>query len=251
MNTKDYFDWDENGFDEEHKNRSLPPEYLYYGTTHHQYEQIQRSGYVSHMEKPKIQLTTDIPLEFPKIIKIKAQAMYYDGYDFKKSENNVWEVSNIPLKYVLNCSSKLSSRKSPSGALSVQKHYLKELFDRVRSGPASVFELVSASALRTIAQHNNIKNLMLEFDDTITDISLLAKLENLEVLFLGINDKIKDCSIISQLINLKILVIYNVCSNNIIIIDSDEFLKDLSKLEYSNFINVYIKNKYKDHSYVI
>ena len=65
MNTKDYFDWDENGFDEEHKNRSLPPEYLYYGTTHHQYEQIQRSGYISHMEKPKIQLTTDIPLEFP------------------------------------------------------------------------------------------------------------------------------------------------------------------------------------------
>lgn len=86
-----------------------PPEYLYHGTTTVALEKIMASGSVKKMKRHAVHLQEVEEKAWqsakrwhlvPVILKIDAKAMAADGYEFGVSENRVWCVEEVPMKYI-------------------------------------------------------------------------------------------------------------------------------------------------------
>ena len=87
-----------------------PPAYLYHGTTASAYEKIRNTGYISKMNRHAVHMTADESKAWqsasrwhtpsPIVLKIDAEKMANDGYTFGVSENEVWCISDVPLRYI-------------------------------------------------------------------------------------------------------------------------------------------------------
>lgn len=86
-----------------------PPQYLYHGTTLEAYEMIKETGYISKMERHAVHMQKykDKAWQSAKrwkkeavLLQIDSKKMYDDGYIFGISENEVWFVEKVPLKYI-------------------------------------------------------------------------------------------------------------------------------------------------------
>jgi putative RNA 2'-phosphotransferase len=88
-----------------------PPKSLYHGTSTYNYGLITKSGGLDKMKRLHVHLTDDImvassvgirysKMNKPIILEIDSDAMYADGYNFYLSENGVWLIDNVPLKYI-------------------------------------------------------------------------------------------------------------------------------------------------------
>ncbi len=88
-----------------------PPKYLYHGTTAYAYEKIKASGFISKMKRHAVHMTADESKAWqsanrwhtsrPVVLKIAAQVMANDGYAIGVTENDVWCVSDVPCRYIL------------------------------------------------------------------------------------------------------------------------------------------------------
>ena len=88
----------------------LPPEYLYHGTTVYAYEKIKACGFISKMNRHAVHMTADESkawqsacrwhTNMPLVLKIAASEMARDGYEFGCSDNEVWCISEVPLRYI-------------------------------------------------------------------------------------------------------------------------------------------------------
>ena len=85
-----------------------PPEFLYHGTTTKALSQIEHSGVLSKMKRHAVQLQSTMAKSWqsaerwgltPVIVEINAKKMFEDGYEFGRSENDVWCVDEVPTKY--------------------------------------------------------------------------------------------------------------------------------------------------------
>jgi putative RNA 2'-phosphotransferase len=88
-----------------------PPDKLYHGTTLSSYHKILESGYISKMKRHAVHTQADIHKAFqsakrwhsiPVVLEIDAKKMNDEGYEFGVSDNNVWCVEKVPVKYILN-----------------------------------------------------------------------------------------------------------------------------------------------------
>lgn len=86
-----------------------PPKVLYHGTPRRNAEKIEISG-LSRMQRQYVHLTENISTAYDVgaryhdqvvICVVDSGQMYKDGYDFYKSENNVWLTKSVPSKYLL------------------------------------------------------------------------------------------------------------------------------------------------------
>lgn len=87
-----------------------PPVYLYHGTTTVALEKIMKSGKISKMSRHAVHLQADIDKAWqsamrwkltPVILKIAAMDLYHNGGIFGKTENDVWCIEDIPVKYIV------------------------------------------------------------------------------------------------------------------------------------------------------
>lgn len=84
-----------------------PPEYLYHGTANTSLGMIFRDG-LKKMKRQHVHLSqsddtaTKVGSRHgkPVVLKVKAQEMKKDGFDFFLSANGVWLVDNVPVKYI-------------------------------------------------------------------------------------------------------------------------------------------------------
>lgn len=84
-----------------------PPEFLYHGTASHFVSDIMKQG-LKKMGRQHVHMSSTIETAInvgsrhgkPQVLKIKADEMYKYGYEFFKSENNVWLTDEIPVKYI-------------------------------------------------------------------------------------------------------------------------------------------------------
>ncbi|KIR03510.1 RNA:NAD 2'-phosphotransferase [Lachnospiraceae bacterium TWA4] len=84
------------------------PKYLYHGTTTIALEKIKASGEIKKMERHAVHLHTEKMAWqsakrwhlIPVVLKIDAEKMCNDGYQFGISENDVWCVEKIPIQYI-------------------------------------------------------------------------------------------------------------------------------------------------------
>lgn len=84
-----------------------PPEVLYHGTTASTVNAIVQTG-VQKMSRHHVHLSQDIATAMivgkrrgnPVVFEVNAAAMYQDGFEFFCSDNGVWLVDNIPVKYL-------------------------------------------------------------------------------------------------------------------------------------------------------
>ena len=87
-----------------------PPEYLYHGTNTDALKGIMTSGSINKMKRHAVHMQADISKAWqsaerwnnktPVVLKIAANDMYKEGYQFGVTENNVWCIENIPVKYI-------------------------------------------------------------------------------------------------------------------------------------------------------
>ena len=84
-----------------------PPDILYHGTAGHFLKSIEKDGinpmkrqFVHLSQSKEIALTIGKRHGKPIIICIDAKNMDEDGYKFYLSENNVWLVEKVPVKYI-------------------------------------------------------------------------------------------------------------------------------------------------------
>lgn len=89
-----------------------PPNILYHGTSLSSYEKIKNSNHIDKMQRQYVHLTDKIDTAYsvgkryskkdePIILRIDTNAMYNDGFVFKLSSNNVYQVDIIPIKYII------------------------------------------------------------------------------------------------------------------------------------------------------
>lgn len=87
--------------------KSKPPEFLYHGTVERFLDSISKQGLL-RMGREYVHLSDNIETAKnvgtrrgkPIILVINAEEMYNDGLEFYLSENNVWLVENVPVKYI-------------------------------------------------------------------------------------------------------------------------------------------------------
>lgn len=88
-----------------------PPQHLYHGTTVESYKKMKDSGYISKMKRHAVhmQALEEKAWQSAKrwhieavVLKIDARNMYKDGYIFGISENEVWLVEQVPMKYIID-----------------------------------------------------------------------------------------------------------------------------------------------------
>ena len=90
-----------------------PPEYLYHGTTENAYRKILESGFISKMGRHAVHMQAEREKalqsamrwkhEIPVVLKIDSAAMHTDGMMFGMSENGVWCSENVPVNYIVSC----------------------------------------------------------------------------------------------------------------------------------------------------
>lgn len=87
-----------------------PPAFLYHGTTTEAYQKIKESGYISKMKRHAVHMqslkekawqSAKRWKKVPLLLQIDAKKMYEDGYIFGVSENGVWFVKQVPVKYII------------------------------------------------------------------------------------------------------------------------------------------------------
>lgn len=87
-----------------------PPIYLYHGTTTTALEKIMKSGKISKMSRHDVHLQAKMNKAWqsairwkliPVVLKIAAKDMYHDGAVFGITENEVWCVETVPIKYIV------------------------------------------------------------------------------------------------------------------------------------------------------
>lgn len=84
-----------------------PPEYLIHGTAERFVETIKKQG-LKKMQRHHVHLSQSqvvaraVGARYgrPVLLTISAQDMFNDGFQFYKSENNVWLVDSVPEKYI-------------------------------------------------------------------------------------------------------------------------------------------------------
>ena len=84
-----------------------PPDILYHGTGEKYVESIERQGLI-RKNRLYVHLSNDIEIAEkvgkrhgkPVIYEIDCKKMIEDGIEFFKSENNVWLVESVPVKYL-------------------------------------------------------------------------------------------------------------------------------------------------------
>ena len=84
-----------------------PPAILFHGTAERNLELILSSG-LKKMQRHHVHLTEStetakkvgVRYGKPVLLKIKTEPMRRDGFDFYKSENNVWLVDEVPAQYI-------------------------------------------------------------------------------------------------------------------------------------------------------
>jgi putative RNA 2'-phosphotransferase len=84
-----------------------PPEYLYHGTANHFISSIMKDG-LHKMKRQHVHLsqTKETAVKVgsrhgkPTVLKVKSQEMKKDGFEFFLSDNGVWLVDNVPVKYI-------------------------------------------------------------------------------------------------------------------------------------------------------
>ena len=89
-----------------------PPKHLYHGTNTESLGKIEHSGYISRMKRHAVHLYEDESKVWqsaerwkgktPVVVKIDSEQMYKDGFVFGKSENAVWCVEEVPVKYIVD-----------------------------------------------------------------------------------------------------------------------------------------------------
>lgn len=86
-----------------------PPEILYHGTTAEAYEKIVQSGAVKKMGRHAVHLTANWELTWRAakrwhkeavVLEIETKPMVADGFLFGVTENDVWCVEEVPIKYI-------------------------------------------------------------------------------------------------------------------------------------------------------
>lgn len=86
-----------------------PPMYLYHGTTLEAWESIKLTGGLKKMERHAVHMQAEESKAWqsakrwhktPVVLKIWALEMHQDGYVFGKSDNDVWCIEHVPLKYI-------------------------------------------------------------------------------------------------------------------------------------------------------
>lgn len=86
---------------------ALPPEVLYHGTAKHFLESIRRDG-LKPGNRLHVHLSKDIPTALnvgkrhgePVVLTIDTKTMLEDGFVFYLSNNGVWLVDSVPIKYI-------------------------------------------------------------------------------------------------------------------------------------------------------
>lgn len=84
-----------------------PPEFLWHGTAHRFVESIMRVGLIKK-NRHHVHLTESLAVAKavgsrygqPVILKIAAQEMHQNGYEFFKTINNVWLVDNVASEFI-------------------------------------------------------------------------------------------------------------------------------------------------------
>ncbi|CAL2095746.1 RNA 2'-phosphotransferase [Tenacibaculum sp. 190524A02b] len=84
-----------------------PPPFLYHGTVAKFMDSIRENG-LQKMSRQHVHLSTNIETATkvgsrrgkPIILTVKSGAMFQEGYDFYKSENNVWLTPHVPVKFI-------------------------------------------------------------------------------------------------------------------------------------------------------
>ena len=86
-----------------------PPEYLYHGTTLEAWEKILSTGEIKKMERHAVHMRAEEEMAWqsakrwhktPVVLKIWALHMHQDGFVFGKSDNDVWCIDHVPVKYI-------------------------------------------------------------------------------------------------------------------------------------------------------
>ena len=86
-----------------------PPEYLYHGTTAQAYAKIRASGAIQRMKRHAVHMQADEEKAWqsaerwhatPVVLKISAGEMCGEGFSFGVSDNMVWCVEEVPVKYI-------------------------------------------------------------------------------------------------------------------------------------------------------
>lgn len=88
-----------------------PPDVLYHGTSHTNYLKILESGHIDKIQRQYVHLTDNKHTaynvgkrysknESPDILLINTQMMFNDGFEFRISDNDVYQVDNVPIKYI-------------------------------------------------------------------------------------------------------------------------------------------------------
>ena len=88
------------------------PDILYHGTSKDNYDKIIESGAIKSMSRQMVHLSKDIEtatnvgLRHGELVmlEIDSESMYNDGFKFYISNNGVWLVDNVPVKYIKNIS---------------------------------------------------------------------------------------------------------------------------------------------------
>jgi putative RNA 2'-phosphotransferase len=85
----------------------IPPDILYHGTSTRFLSSIMKDGlksmkrqYTHLSQTEKIALTVGKRHGNPIVLRIDAKKMYEEGYKFYLSENKVWLVEEVPVKYI-------------------------------------------------------------------------------------------------------------------------------------------------------
>ena len=85
----------------------IPPHFLYHGTAERFINSIKEQGltpkdrqYVHLTENQSIALDVGKRYGKPRLLIIDAFKMYNEGFEFFQTENNVWLVKHVPVKYI-------------------------------------------------------------------------------------------------------------------------------------------------------
>jgi putative RNA 2'-phosphotransferase len=88
---------------------AAPPPVLYHGTTAQAYEEIRASGAIERMRRHAVHMQAEKVKAWqsakrwkktPVILKIDAQRMAADGFQFGVSDNDVWCTQRVPIAYI-------------------------------------------------------------------------------------------------------------------------------------------------------
>lgn len=86
---------------------AIPPDFLFHGTSEETLPAILQEGikkmsrqYVHLSELSSTAVSVGKRHGLPVVLVVNSREMYNDGVEFKVSENGIWQVENVPTKYI-------------------------------------------------------------------------------------------------------------------------------------------------------